>query len=113
VALLGLSYKANVGDDRESPAYDIKEILEERGADLVSYDPFVPANSSVNSLDAALQHASAIVIAAGHKDFLNHINEKTLKDNDIRVVIDGRNIFKKSKDKFQKAGTIYRGIGQS
>lgn len=43
VLILGLAYKANVDDDRESPTYHIMEKLEERGA-LVSYnDPFVPS----------------------------------------------------------------------
>lgn len=42
ILLLGLAYKANVDDDRESPSYRLMEKLEELGA-LVSYnDPFVP-----------------------------------------------------------------------
>lgn len=43
ILLLGLAYKANVDDDRESPSYRLMERLEQLGA-LVSYnDPFVPA----------------------------------------------------------------------
>jgi UDP-N-acetyl-D-glucosamine dehydrogenase len=42
VLLLGLAYKANVDDDRESPSYRLMELLEHRGA-VVSYnDPFIP-----------------------------------------------------------------------
>ncbi|HTX19874.1 MAG TPA: nucleotide sugar dehydrogenase [Bacteroidota bacterium] len=42
VLMLGLAYKANVDDDRESPSYHLMEKLEEKGA-IVSYnDPFIP-----------------------------------------------------------------------
>ena len=42
ILLLGLAYKANVGDDRQSPTYYLMEKLEERGA-IVSYnDPLIP-----------------------------------------------------------------------
>jgi UDP-N-acetyl-D-glucosamine dehydrogenase len=42
VLILGLAYKPNVDDDRESPTYEIMELLEKRGA-VVSYnDPHVP-----------------------------------------------------------------------
>ncbi len=42
ILLLGLAYKPNVDDDRESPSYSLMEKLEARGA-LVSYnDPFIP-----------------------------------------------------------------------
>ncbi|MGB6122013.1 MAG: nucleotide sugar dehydrogenase, partial [Bacteroidota bacterium] len=42
ILLLGLAYKANVDDDRESPSYRLMEMLEDRGA-VVSYnDPYVP-----------------------------------------------------------------------
>ena len=40
--LVGLSYKANVDDDRESPTYVLMDLLKERGAEISYYDPFVP-----------------------------------------------------------------------
>lgn len=42
VLLLGIAYKANVDDDRESPAYVLWEMLEEAGADVAYHDPHVP-----------------------------------------------------------------------
>jgi len=42
VLLLGLAYKANVDDDRESPSYKLIEKLEALGAEVVYHDPFVP-----------------------------------------------------------------------
>ena len=39
---MGVSYKAGVGDMRESPALKIIRLLVERGADVVYHDPYVP-----------------------------------------------------------------------
>ena len=42
VLVLGLAYKPNVDDDRESPSYVLMDLLGERGADVAYYDPYVP-----------------------------------------------------------------------
>ncbi|HEX5249213.1 MAG TPA: nucleotide sugar dehydrogenase [Gaiellales bacterium] len=42
VLVLGVAYKGDVGDLRESPALKLIELLRERGADVVYHDPFVP-----------------------------------------------------------------------
>ncbi|MDD4018956.1 MAG: nucleotide sugar dehydrogenase [Kiritimatiellae bacterium] len=42
VLVLGLAYKANVDDDRESPSYVLMELLKQRGAEVGYYDPYVP-----------------------------------------------------------------------
>ncbi len=42
ILLLGLAYKANVDDDRESPSYRIMELLEDKGAQVDYNDPYVP-----------------------------------------------------------------------
>ena len=42
VLVLGLAYKANVDDDRESPSYVLMELLKGRGAEVAYYDPYVP-----------------------------------------------------------------------
>jgi len=42
VLVLGLAYKPNVDDDRESPSYRLLEKLKERGAEVAYYDPYVP-----------------------------------------------------------------------
>ena len=42
VLVLGLAYKPNVDDDRESPSYILLEKLKQRGAEVSYYDPFVP-----------------------------------------------------------------------
>jgi UDP-N-acetyl-D-glucosamine dehydrogenase len=42
VLVLGLAYKPNVDDDRESPSYVLMNLLQERGAEVAYYDPYVP-----------------------------------------------------------------------
>ena len=42
ILILGIAYKKNVDDMRESPAFKLIELLEERGAETAFYDPHVP-----------------------------------------------------------------------
>jgi UDP-N-acetyl-D-glucosamine dehydrogenase len=42
VLILGLSYKPDISDDRESPSYRLMDLLDERGAEVAYYDPHVP-----------------------------------------------------------------------
>jgi UDP-N-acetyl-D-glucosamine dehydrogenase len=42
VLVLGLSYKPNISDDRESPSYRLMDLLDERGAEVAFHDPHVP-----------------------------------------------------------------------
>ena len=72
IAVLGVSYKAGVGDLRESPALKIMRILRERGGDVVYSDPHVPelADFGLSSepLEEALQGADAAVIVTAHPE---------------------------------------------
>ncbi len=111
VALLGLSYKANVGDDRESPAYVIRDMLEGAEAELTVYDPFIPTGSTVKTLNEALENADAIVIATGHDEFKHNLTPQLLKKYGIKTVIDGRNILRGSKEKIIANNILYQGIG--
>jgi UDP-N-acetyl-D-glucosamine dehydrogenase len=109
IALLGLSYKRDVPDMRESPALEIKEELEARGAYVQVFDPLVPEESTAQSLDEALEGADAVVIATDHEEFCGMSPYEFLA-HDIRIVIDGRNCL--SKADFEAAHITYRGIGR-
>lgn len=74
ILILGVSYKAGVGDVRESPAIKIVRLLKELGADVRYHDPHVPELAEaglVNSpdLDAALAEADLSVIVTAHPEF--------------------------------------------
>jgi UDP-N-acetyl-D-glucosamine dehydrogenase len=72
VVLMGVSYKAGVGDMRESPAVKIIRLLLERGVDLVYHDPYVaelPEFGLIsNSFDDALVDADVVVIVTRHPE---------------------------------------------
>jgi len=76
IVILGVAYKPNVDDLRESPAIDIIELLHERGADIVYHDPYVPVlvteNVNLRSTelnDELLRCADCVVVVTDHKDY--------------------------------------------
>lgn len=79
VLVLGLAYKPNVDDDRESPSYVLMDLLKARGADVAYYDPYVPVirmtrehphwagtHSAVWNRQT-LQKFDAVIIATDHQ----------------------------------------------
>ena len=109
IAVLGLAYKPNIDDCRESPAFALIKVLEKYGASVVTFDPFVLSRSTAKSLDEAIKDSQAVVIATAHKVFKELTPDYFLK-NGVKVVVDGRNCLQ--KEKFIEAGIIYKGIGR-
>ena len=76
ILLLGVAYKADVGDARESPALDLMDLLNGKGA-LVSYhDPYVPrldvdglTLASVELSESALRKCDCVVITTAHTTY--------------------------------------------
>jgi UDP-N-acetyl-D-glucosamine dehydrogenase len=73
ILVLGVAYKRDIDDMRESPALDVIRLLEERGAEVVYHDPHVPSfredgheRLSVPFSDAELARADAVVIVTDH-----------------------------------------------
>lgn len=108
VVVLGLSYKSNVADDRESPAYVVIDALKKRGALVTTYDPYILDKSDVKNLDSALQGKDAVVLVTSHKEFLEM---KTSQLKNVAVLLDGRNTLVAKKEEIQSLGTTYIGIG--
>lgn len=109
VAVLGLSYKSNIDDCRESPSFDVIDALKKFGADVVTFDPYVLGRSTVQNLDDAVKDAQAVVIATAHTAF-RELTPEYLMKNGVKVVVDGRNCL--PKEKFLDAGLVYKGIGR-
>jgi UDP-N-acetyl-D-glucosamine dehydrogenase len=91
VAILGVSYKAGVGDLRESPALRIIEILQGQGAEIAYHDDYVPTVAQFDlrtvDLDTALQDADIAVIVTAHPGIdLHHIVDTTPQVIDFRGV---------------------------
>ena len=93
VLVLGVAYKRNIEDMRESPALDVIRLLEELGADVVYHDPYVPQfdehgmrRQSVPLSDDELRRSDAVVIVTDHSDidYQRIVNRATL-------IVDTRN----------------------
>ena len=93
VLVLGVAYKQDVGDLRESPALEVILLLREKGAEVCYHDPYVPlldsdglSMASTELTAEALQHADCVVITTAHSSYdwgwvLEH----------SKVVVDTRN----------------------
>ncbi len=76
ILVLGVAYKKDIRDMRESPSLDIMRLLEEKGATVSYHDPHVPSfredgveHTSVTDLDAALAAADCVVVATDHSSY--------------------------------------------
>ena len=95
VLVLGVAYKPNIDDVRESPALDVIHLLEARGAHVEFHDPFVAefreddgrTRKGVELSDEMLRWADAVVIVTDHKtvDYQRVVDHATL-------VVDTRNV---------------------
>lgn len=97
VLVLGVAYKKDISDMRESPALDIIHLLQEKGAVVSYHDPYVPAFSHDGmamagevDLDAALEAADCVVVATDHSAY-----DWAEIARRARVVVDTRHVMLK------------------
>lgn len=109
VGVLGIAYKANVNDVRESPAIDIINLLAKHGAKVLTYDPFIPSRSTEKTLDSILRKADALVVVTNHSEFVE-TNMKLFKKHGIKAIVDGKNCLK--GEGIKRMGIRYKGIGR-
>jgi UDP-N-acetyl-D-glucosamine dehydrogenase len=96
IHILGVAYKRNIDDMRESPALDVMHLLGERGAVLSYSDPFVPsmqvADAAYKSVpvDSAVGNADCVVIITDHSgvDYAKVLDQ-------AKLIVDTRNALKK------------------
>jgi UDPglucose 6-dehydrogenase len=118
VAVLGLAFKPDSDDIRDSPALDIAVRLKGLGADVVAHDPQAIANSRrihpqleyADDIWDALDGADCVVVATEWKQY------RTLDPVEVgarvasRLVVDGRNCL--DADAWREAGWAYQGYGR-
>ena len=121
LAALGLAFKADTDDIRESPAIDVVQMLLSAGATVVAYDPAAMERAKVelppsetmiyaSSAYEAAQDADAVLILTDWKQFsqLNLVQlNQALR---FPIVIDGRNLFK--PDQMLEHGFTYVSMGR-
>ncbi len=93
ILILGVAYKKNIQDVRESPALDVIRLLKRSGADMVYHDPYVPQINlenhkmkSVKLTAGEVKKSDLVVILTDHTDF----NYEWIVKN-ARLIFDTRN----------------------
>lgn len=92
VTVFGLTYKGDVDDIRESPAFDIYEMLKaEKDLEVSAFDPHVQLDWVEKDIDKALEGSSLVLVLSDHSEF------KLLKDEDFKamkdkVIFDTKNV---------------------
>jgi UDP-N-acetyl-D-glucosamine dehydrogenase len=86
ILILGVSYKADIDDVRESPAKKIVELLHKAGTDVSYHDPHVPEFDGLRSVDYAPESYDCVVIVTAHSS----IDYEDLVER-AQVVVDLRN----------------------
>jgi len=107
ILVIGVAYKKNVNDVRESPALDVMKLLENDGAELSFYDPYVPfvglngnRMMGMETLSKeTLNNSDAIVIMTDH----DQIDFQFVVENG-NLIIDSRNVIKMNHSHVIKLG---------
>lgn len=78
ILVLGVAYKPDIDDVRESPALDVIGLLQKKGADVKYHDPYIPhihhehdgwQMDSVKDMMKAVKEADAVLVVTNHKDY--------------------------------------------
>jgi len=99
VLVLGVAYKPNVDDLRESPALDVIHLLQAKGAEVVYHDPYIPhldhenlLMDSVSDLMGEVEKADCVAIITDHKDY------------DYMAILDAAQMIVDTRNALGKAG---------
>ena len=107
ILVIGVAYKKNVDDIRESPALDVMKLLENDGAELSFYDPYVSfvklngngINGHKSLTEENLKNSDAVIIMTDH----DQIDFQFIEENSD-LIIDSRNVIKKDLPHVIKLG---------
>ncbi|UJF26216.1 nucleotide sugar dehydrogenase [Planococcus sp. 107-1] len=113
IAVLGLAFKGNIDDMRESPSVEVVSQFRERGMNLTAHDPHIKVNNlpeQTQSFDEAIQDASALVVLTDHQAFRD-IDPTTLTNVANKIIIDTKNCI--NREKWENAGFDVYLLGDS
>jgi len=93
IAALGLAFKPDVDDLRESPAVEVIHLLQNEGATVKAFEPFktdadLPGVTSVPTIESALKDADAVVLLVNHTKLCGLTPEKLLVMTPARILVD-------------------------
>lgn len=92
IATLGLAYKPDVDDLRESPAVEVAHLLQNAGATVLACEPFKPdaklPGITIVSFEEAVRDADVLLLLVKHTEFKNLSPELAAKQTKARIAID-------------------------
>jgi len=105
ILFLGVAYKPNIDDERESPALEIMDITAHKGGNVMYHDPYIPhvltnegrTFNSIELTEETLKNADAVVLTTNHKDF----DVEFIKEH-AKLIVDLRNMVEDKTDKVFK-----------
>jgi UDP-N-acetyl-D-mannosaminuronic acid dehydrogenase len=112
IAVLGLAYKANVDDLRESPAVEIVETLVQYRASVIACEPYKPDAlyddfEVCGKIEDSVLDADAVLFLVPHQEFVNLDIQTIVENAPTAVIIDAVNCL--AIEKWEDAGfTVYR-----
>ena len=114
IAALGLAYKPDVDDLRESPAAEVVHLLQEEGVQVNVWEPLrpdagLPGINIAESFYAAIRDADAILLLVRHTDFALLAPSKLASQTRARIVVDTVNAW--NTDEWQSAGFRFHRLG--
>ena len=102
VGLLGLAFKENVSDTRNSPSVELLNILTSTDIDVAVFDPLVKESfgaKKAESLDDLLNSCKIITLCVGHQQIVTGLSSNNLSD---KIFVDPRNMMPELKTKVKK-----------
>ncbi|MGM0853920.1 MAG: nucleotide sugar dehydrogenase [Bacillota bacterium] len=112
LTVFGLTYKGNVDDVRESPAMEIKEMLEFQGAyEVRSFDPHVEADFVIDDMEEAVNGSDLVLVLTDHSEFKG-LDSAQLNGMRTKRVFDTKNVVKDTSDDIEyiNFGNLYEAI---
>ena len=114
VAALGLAFKGNIDDMRESPSVDVVEQLKRNDLQVTAYDPHITTNHidvQTQSLEEALTDVAAIVVLTSHDEFQALEPELAAQYMAHKIIIDTKNCIDRAR--WEQAGFAVYVLGDS
>ena len=104
IGILGLSFKSDSDDLRNSPSVKLVELLKAAGAIIKIYDPFIKDTSALNEV---LESSDIIIIATNHSEFKDI--KKEIQNSKPKIIYDVWNLY--NKDDFSSSKYLKLGMG--
>lgn len=108
ILILGVAYKRNIGDVRETPAAKVMDLLRDKGADLSYSDPYIPSFPNMRNHDFDLESVPLDKNSLQNYDCVAILTDHEAFDYDLileqsKVIVDSRGVYRKPHPKVIKA----------